>query len=197
MNEVIGTHSQDGNLVHDRLSIPRQKIEKQAPTERVNNFDETYMSMTMDAAIVEAARCIDCPSAPCMDACPVHNDIPSALKMLENDDVCKDQPEVLPCHMMDCGHQIYTKAHALTYNQVFEVYGKGPAALAMDPYFVFGRHRSMRFYPVAGLSAAMQAKYPLKIKIFAGSAEMTNTSGKKTPLLVPGHEQVLMKGLLG
>jgi glutamate synthase (NADPH/NADH) small chain len=87
MNEVIGTHSHDGNLVHDRLSIPRQKIEKQTPTDRVNNFDETYMSMTMDAAIVEAARCIDCPSAPCMDACPVHNDIPSALKMLENDDV--------------------------------------------------------------------------------------------------------------
>ena len=51
MNEVIGTHSQEGNLVHDRLSIPRQKIEKQAPTDRVNNFDETYMSMTMDAAI--------------------------------------------------------------------------------------------------------------------------------------------------
>ena len=80
MNEVIGTHSHDGNLVHDRLSIPRQKIEKQTPTDRVNNFDETYMSMTMDAAIVEAARCIDCPSAPCMDACPVHNDIPWHLK---------------------------------------------------------------------------------------------------------------------
>ena len=75
------------NLVHDRLSIPRQKIEKQDPSDRVNNFDETYLAMDMDSAIIEAARCIDCPSAPCMDACPVHNDIPSALKMLENNDI--------------------------------------------------------------------------------------------------------------
>ena len=66
MNEVIGTHSQDGNLVHDRLSIPRQKIEKQAPTERVNNFDETYMSMTMDAAIVEMYRLSVCPLYGCV-----------------------------------------------------------------------------------------------------------------------------------
>lgn len=79
--------SDEFNSVHDRLAIPRQLVPKQEPVERVRNFDETYLQMDMNAAIVEAARCIDCPSAPCMDACPVHNDIPAALKRLESGDV--------------------------------------------------------------------------------------------------------------
>ena len=69
--------------IQERLAIPRQRIPKQSPAERVRNFDETYQSMDLDAAIVEAARCIDCPSAPCMAACPADNDIPAALMLLE------------------------------------------------------------------------------------------------------------------
>ncbi len=81
------TTNEQTNAIRDRLSIPRQQVPKQKPDERVRNFDETYLRMDMNAAIVEAARCIDCPSAPCTQACPVHNDIPTALKMLEDGDV--------------------------------------------------------------------------------------------------------------
>jgi glutamate synthase (NADPH) small chain len=80
-------HNLQTQIVRDRLGIPRQFVPKQTPEERVSNFDETYLAMDLDAAIVEAARCIDCPSAPCMDACPVRNDIPAALKRLEEGDV--------------------------------------------------------------------------------------------------------------
>jgi glutamate synthase (NADPH/NADH) small chain len=75
------------NLVQERLSIPRQTIPKQSAEERVRNFDETYQSLDLGAAMVEAARCIDCPSAPCIAACPVGNDIPGALKLLEHGDI--------------------------------------------------------------------------------------------------------------
>ena len=81
------TMNEQTAVVRERLGIPRQHVPKQAPAERVRNFDETYLQMDLDAAIVEAARCIDCPSAPCMDACPVHNDIPAALRLLEDGDV--------------------------------------------------------------------------------------------------------------
>jgi len=81
------TTNEQTDAIRDRLSIPRQPVPKQNPGERVKNFDETYLSMNMDAAIVEASRCIDCPSAPCTQACPVHNDIPGALKLLEDGDV--------------------------------------------------------------------------------------------------------------
>ena len=36
---------------------------------------------------MEAERCIQCPAAPCIKACPVDNDIPGALWKLENGDV--------------------------------------------------------------------------------------------------------------
>ncbi|MCA9849909.1 MAG: dihydropyrimidine dehydrogenase, partial [Dehalococcoidia bacterium] len=81
------TTNDQTQIIRDRLNIPRQPVPKQKPGERVKNFDETYLRMDMDAALVEAARCIDCPSAPCTQACPVHNDIPTALKMLEDGDV--------------------------------------------------------------------------------------------------------------
>ncbi len=77
-------HTRD---VQERLGISRQQIPKQDPEQRVRNFDETYLSLDLDTAMVEAARCIDCPSAPCMTACPVGNDIPAALKLLEAGDV--------------------------------------------------------------------------------------------------------------
>lgn len=75
------------NIVFNRLAVARVPVPKQKPEERVKNFDETYLSLNLDMAIVEAYRCIDCPSAPCMDACPVHNDIPAALKRLEEGDI--------------------------------------------------------------------------------------------------------------
>jgi glutamate synthase (NADPH) small chain len=80
------TTNERTEAIQNRLSIPRQHVPKQAPSERVRNFDETYISLDMNAAMVEAARCIDCPSAPCMDACPVHNDIPAALTLLDRGD---------------------------------------------------------------------------------------------------------------
>ncbi len=75
------------NIVFNRLAIGRVSVSKQKPEERVKNFEETYLGLNLDMAIVEAYRCIDCPSAPCMEACPVHNDIPAALKRLEDGDI--------------------------------------------------------------------------------------------------------------
>ena len=73
--------------VHRRLAISVQPVPKQDPQERVRNWDEVYLGYDLEHAMVEAARCIQCPSAPCQEACPVHNDIPGALALLEQGDV--------------------------------------------------------------------------------------------------------------
>jgi glutamate synthase (NADPH) small chain len=60
---------------------------KQDPVVRIKNWDETYLGFELEFAKLEAHRCIQCPAAPCVKACPVHNDIPGAFLKLENGDV--------------------------------------------------------------------------------------------------------------
>ena len=70
-----------------RLQIPRQHLPKQDPKVRIHNWNEVYLPIDVEVAKVEAMRCIQCPAAPCIKACPTDNDIPGALWKLEQGDV--------------------------------------------------------------------------------------------------------------
>ncbi len=72
---------------HRRLEISVQPVPKQDPSQRVKNWDEAFLGYGLETAIVEAERCIHCPTAPCQEACPVGNDIPGAFLLLEKGDV--------------------------------------------------------------------------------------------------------------
>lgn len=75
------------NKVHHRLAVSVQPVPKQSPEDRIRNFEETYLGFDLNAAKIEASRCLQCPSAPCQEACPVSNDIPGAFALLELGDV--------------------------------------------------------------------------------------------------------------
>ena len=67
-----------------RVYMPYQDLSLRPPTERVCDFGDVIVPLDSDRAMVEAARCIHCPDpAPCMLACPAHNDIPSAMWLIE------------------------------------------------------------------------------------------------------------------
>jgi glutamate synthase (NADPH/NADH) small chain len=70
-----------------RMGIPVHLPEKQDPQVRRHNWDEVTFLFDPETAKAEAVRCIQCPAAPCQKACPVHNDIPGALWLLEHDDI--------------------------------------------------------------------------------------------------------------
>jgi glutamate synthase (NADPH/NADH) small chain len=67
-----------------RARTPSLDIETRPVPERICDFDDVVVPMTAEQAMLEAARCVHCPDpAPCVEACPAHNDIPSAMWLIE------------------------------------------------------------------------------------------------------------------
>ena len=67
-----------------RLRVPFLDIENRPAQERICDFEDVVIAMDEERARLEAARCIHCPDpAPCVEACPAHNDIPSAMWLIE------------------------------------------------------------------------------------------------------------------
>lgn len=71
----------------DRANQPFHDLTLRPASERVCDFEDVVIEFDEERARVEAARCIHCPDpAPCMVACPTHNDIPSAMWLIEAGD---------------------------------------------------------------------------------------------------------------
>ncbi len=69
-----------------RMKIPREKSPEQAAHERVCNFLEVALGFSLDQAVSEATRCLECKDPVCMSGCPVNVDIRSFLQhMVERD----------------------------------------------------------------------------------------------------------------
>jgi glutamate synthase (NADPH/NADH) small chain len=71
------------------LNIPKNKtpIAEQEPEVRNHNFKEVVLGYTLEEAITEANRCLQCPTHPCVAGCPVNIDIPGFILALRNNDL--------------------------------------------------------------------------------------------------------------
>src|SRR3990172_5535115 len=67
-----------------RMQIPFQDLALRPAADRVCDFNDVVIPFDAERAMREATRCIHCPEpAPCMKACPAHNDIPAAMGLIE------------------------------------------------------------------------------------------------------------------
>jgi glutamate synthase (NADPH/NADH) small chain len=68
-----------------RVNLPFSDLELRPAHIRTLDFDQVVVEFSVERAMFEASRCIHCPDpAPCMVACPTHNDIPSAMWLIEH-----------------------------------------------------------------------------------------------------------------
>jgi len=67
----------------ERTQLERLDMPEQEPDERNKNFTEVNLGLTIEQAIHEARRCIDCPNPTCITGCPVGINIPKFIKKIE------------------------------------------------------------------------------------------------------------------
>ena len=52
---------------------------------RIHNYDEVVLGYDKSEAIAEANRCLNCINHPCMNDCPIHNDIPNFINKIKEE----------------------------------------------------------------------------------------------------------------
>lgn len=67
----------------ERTAIPRVAMTELDPAYRITNNEEVAQGLTLEQALAESTRCLDCPEPGCVTGCPVGIDIPSFVKNIQ------------------------------------------------------------------------------------------------------------------
>ncbi len=71
----------------ERLAIDRVEMPARDPAERSRTFDEVNLGLSLEQAVQEAKRCLQCKHRPCVEGCPVQVSIPDFLDALAREDL--------------------------------------------------------------------------------------------------------------
>ncbi len=66
--------------------LPRISVPEQDPARRATNFEEVPRGISLEAAMEEASRCMQCPKPRCIAACPVNIRIPEFIAEIAKGD---------------------------------------------------------------------------------------------------------------
>ncbi len=70
----------------ERTAQPRVKMPELEAAYRITCNEEVNQGLTVQMAVAEASRCLDCPNPQCVTGCPVNIDIPTFIKYIEVED---------------------------------------------------------------------------------------------------------------
>lgn len=64
----------------------KTRMSEQPPEVRTKNFNEVALGYTVEEALLEASRCLQCKKPQCVAGCPVEIDIPAFISMINEKD---------------------------------------------------------------------------------------------------------------
>ncbi|MEN8120887.1 MAG: NADPH-dependent glutamate synthase, partial [Bacteroidota bacterium] len=85
-NEEWRAELRKSQKVKERTQKVRVEMNEEEPDVRNKNNVEVNSGLTEEQAVLEAQRCIDCPTPTCVSGCPVGIHIPSFIKKIETRD---------------------------------------------------------------------------------------------------------------
>lgn len=77
----------EGMKPKDRMAIERVVMPEADAEERSRSYMEVNMGLSLEQAVNEAKRCLDCPSPSCVTGCPVEINIPGFVKNIERGEI--------------------------------------------------------------------------------------------------------------
>ena len=76
-------------MTEEKKQKKRTDMREQEPRERARNFKEVPFGYTLDEALLEASRCLNCKKHPCVSGCPVNINIPDFIQHIKTGDFLK------------------------------------------------------------------------------------------------------------
>ena len=69
------------------MSPEKVRMTEQEPKKRAKNFEEVACGYSLEEAMEEAERCLNCKTRPCMSGCPVNVKIPDFITSIKDGDI--------------------------------------------------------------------------------------------------------------
>ena len=74
-----------------KLDLNRREMPKQPPEVRRHNFNEVALGYSVETAVQEAKRCLQCKKPKCVLKCPVEIDITGFIQCIAERLLCRNQ----------------------------------------------------------------------------------------------------------
>ncbi len=158
----------------ERTRIPRCRMNELDPKYRVTCNEEVNQGISVEQAVLEATRCLDCPDPACVTGCPVSINIPGFIKNIQRGefamaaDVLKET-SALPAV---CG-RVCPQEKQCESRCIYHKMGKEPVAIgylerfAADTDRIFGHHAEPERPAPNGIKVAVAGSGPAGLS-FAG-----------------------------
>lgn len=159
----------------ERTAIPRVVMPQLDPEYRITCNEEVNQGLNAEQAVLEATRCLDCPTPTCIEGCPVNIAIPDFIKNIQRGDIARaaavlKQTSALPAV---CG-RVCPQERQCESRCIYNKMKKAPVAIgylerfAADTDRVNGDHSAPTDIKSNGIRVAVAGSGPAGLS-FAGA----------------------------